>query len=110
MVKNGAEKDLENKENLQSNIIYEEELYEDIEEYVQKDCGDEEDYVKNDYEDIEDTFTHKIDDWVAVLYDKWYIGRILSIVPFRVDFMEQYLPEKFFFLLLLNFVSDSDGQ
>jgi len=37
----------------------------------------------------------QLNDWVAVAYDTWYIGKIVSMNPTVVEFMEQHLNEKY---------------
>jgi len=36
----------------------------------------------------------EINKWVAVVYQKWYIGKVIEANPIVVDFMEEYLLEK----------------
>lgn len=35
-----------------------------------------------------------IEDWVAVVYDRWYIGQIMSTTPLTVKFLEEFSSQR----------------
>jgi len=61
-------------------------------------------------EDTNNENEYSLNDWVVVVYEKWFVGKIISRDPLIVTFMQEFLNEKWFiFQFKINSFLDSDG-